>query len=77
MRRSVAHTREARHDECHDEEASRPREPFRVKPHDFGVNPTIDLDRMNQLVDELEASHFALGAPASCRQSNQTKEEGV
>jgi hypothetical protein len=29
--------------------------PFRVEPHDFGFNPGIDLDKMNQLVDELEA----------------------
>lgn len=55
----MAHKREARHDECHGEQASQPREPFRVKPHDFGVNPTIDLDRMNQLVDELEALEIA------------------
>ena len=29
--------------------------PFRVKPHDFGFNSEIDLDKLNQLVDELEA----------------------
>ncbi|MDX1492852.1 MAG: hypothetical protein R3253_02170 [Longimicrobiales bacterium] len=29
--------------------------PFRVEPHAFGVRPGTDLDRMNQLVDELEA----------------------
>jgi hypothetical protein len=29
--------------------------PFHVVPHDFGFNPGIDLDRLNQLVDELEA----------------------
>lgn len=28
---------------------------FKVEPHAFGVKPGIDLDRMNQLVDELEA----------------------
>ena len=28
---------------------------FRVVPHDFGVRPGVDLDRMNQLVDELES----------------------
>lgn len=33
-----------------------PRPPrFEVRPHTFGVKPGIDLDRMNQLVDELEA----------------------
>ena len=29
--------------------------PFKVHPHAFGFKPGIDLDRMNQLVDELEA----------------------
>ena len=29
--------------------------PFRVKPHDFGFKPDINLDKINQLVDELEA----------------------
>ncbi len=28
--------------------------PFRVKPHDFGFKHEIDLDKMNQLADELE-----------------------
>jgi hypothetical protein len=28
---------------------------FKVVPHDFGVRPGVDLDRMNQLVDELES----------------------
>ena len=32
---------------------------FRVAPHDFGVRPGIDLDRMNQLVDELEGEESA------------------
>lgn len=31
-------------------------EPFRVDPHSFGFRPDLDLDKMNQLVDELEAS---------------------
>ncbi len=30
--------------------------PFKVQPQAFGVRPGIDLDRMNQLVDELEAA---------------------
>jgi len=29
--------------------------PFQVRPHAFGFKPGIDLDRINQLVDELEA----------------------
>ena len=33
-----------------------PRPPrFKVEPHAFGVRAGIDLDRMNQLVDELDA----------------------
>jgi hypothetical protein len=32
---------------------------FRVEPHAFGFRPGIDLDRMNQLVDELEAEGAA------------------
>jgi hypothetical protein len=36
-----------------------PQKPFRVEPHDFGVTPGIDLNRMNQLVDELEAEEAA------------------
>ena len=33
-----------------------PRAPrFRVEPHAFGFKPGIDLDRLNQLADELEA----------------------
>lgn len=28
--------------------------PFQVKPHSFGFRPGIDLDKLNQLVDELE-----------------------
>lgn len=27
---------------------------FAVRPHAFGVRPGVDLDRMNQLADELE-----------------------
>jgi hypothetical protein len=32
---------------------------FQVTPHGFGVRPGIDLDRMNQLTDELEAAAAA------------------
>lgn len=32
---------------------------FEVRPHAFGFKPGIDLDRMNQLVDELEAPPIA------------------
>jgi len=36
-----------------------PPPPFQVEPHDFGFKPGIDLDRMNQLADELEADEVA------------------
>lgn len=28
---------------------------FEVRPHAFGFEPGVDLDRLNQLVDELES----------------------
>ncbi len=37
-----------------------PRPPrFEVRPHAFGVKPGVDLDRLNQLVDELETEDAA------------------
>ena len=37
-----------------------PRPPrFEVRPHAFGVRPGVDLDRINQLADELEAEETA------------------
>ena len=32
---------------------------FEVRPHAFGFKPGIDLDRLNQLVDELEVEEAA------------------
>ena len=32
---------------------------FEVQPHAFGVKPGVDLDRLNQLVDELETDDAA------------------
>ena len=32
---------------------------YRVKPHAFGFKPGVDLDRLNQLVDELETDEAA------------------
>jgi hypothetical protein len=34
------------------------RVPFRTRPHSFGFKPGVDLDRMNQLVDELEVDEM-------------------
>lgn len=33
--------------------------PFPVEPHDFGFRAGVDLDRLNQLADELEAEESA------------------
>jgi len=30
-----------------------------VRPHDFGVSPGLDLDRLNQLVDEIEVEDYS------------------
>ena len=35
-------------------EAPKPPKPFRVSPHSFGLRPGIDLDKLNQLADDLE-----------------------
>jgi len=32
---------------------------FKVEPHAFGFRTGVDPDRLNQLVDELEADEFA------------------
>lgn len=32
---------------------------FTVEPHPFGFRPGVDLDRLNQLADELEAEETA------------------
>jgi hypothetical protein len=32
---------------------------FQVRPHAFGFKPGVDLDRINQLVDELESEETA------------------
>ena len=32
---------------------------YRVEPHAFGFRPGVDVDRLNQLVDELEAEEVA------------------
>ena len=32
---------------------------YRVEPHSFGFKPGVDMDRLNQLVDEMESEEFA------------------
>ncbi len=37
-----------------------PRSPrYRVEPHAFGLKPGVDRDRLNQLLDEMEADGIA------------------
>lgn len=36
-----------------------PGDPPKTIPHSFGLRPGIDPDKLNQLVDELEAESFA------------------
>ena len=38
--------------------ASRRDRAVKTRPHSFGFKPGIDLDRLNQLADELEAESF-------------------
>lgn len=33
--------------------------PFRVVPHDFGFIAGVDLDKMNQLADDVEAAELS------------------
>ena len=42
------------------EDSREPTQPqtVRTRPHDFGFKPGVDLDRLNQLADELEAETF-------------------
>jgi hypothetical protein len=54
-------------------EAAKPRRQAAPKtmPHAFGFKPGIDLDKLNQLADELEAEEYALrqSEPARRRQA--------
>jgi hypothetical protein len=42
-------------------EQARPRQRRAIKtiPHAFGFRPGLDLDKLNQLIDELEADDYA------------------
>ncbi len=37
---------------------SKRKKPFKVEPFALGVLPGIDLDKMNQLLDQLEVEHY-------------------
>lgn len=40
------------------EAGRRPRQPPRTIPHAYGFRPGVDLDKLNQLADELAAEAF-------------------
>lgn len=42
-----------------EERLIRPRRDVKTRPHSFGFKPGIDRDKLNQLVDELEAEEAA------------------
>jgi hypothetical protein len=41
------------------EQVPLPSSPVVTRPHSFGFKPGVDLDKLNQLTDELEAEAFA------------------
>jgi hypothetical protein len=52
----------------------------RTIPHAFGFKPGIDLDKLNQLVDELESEAYAAGqrsrsAPPSARRHDPSRRQ--
>ena len=44
---------------------ARPKKPFRVQARSLGFRPGIDANRLNQLLDELDAQEFAAKARRS------------
>ena len=38
--------------------ARRPQQPPKTLPHSYGFRPGVDLDKLNQLADELEVDAF-------------------
>jgi len=41
------------------DDPAQPAKPPRTIPHDFGFRPGIDLDKLSQLADKLEAEGYA------------------
>ena len=54
-------------------EQAKPRRHLAPKtiPHAFGFRPGIDLDKLNQLADELEAEAYAAGQRSGARQATR------
>jgi hypothetical protein len=50
---------------------SRKHTPPKTVPHAFGCKEGTDLDKLNQLVDELEAEHFVSRERSKRRQREQ------
>jgi hypothetical protein len=44
-------------------------------PHSFSFRPGIDLDKLNQLVDELEAEAYAAGQRAAPKTRRETRHD--
>jgi hypothetical protein len=45
------------------EAGRRPQRPPKTIPHAYGFRPGVDLDKLNQLADELEAEAFVAAGP--------------
>ena len=60
-------------------EQARPRRHLapRTIPHAFGFRPGIDLDKLNQLADELEAEAYAAGhqSTSASQQARRTRHD--
>jgi hypothetical protein len=54
-----------------EEATSRQHTAPKVIPHAFGFRPGIDLDKLNQLADELEAEAYAVGQQSKPRSRQQ------
>jgi hypothetical protein len=60
-------------------EAAKPRRRTAPKtiPHAFGFKPGIDLDKLNQLVDELEAETYAAGQRSGSRLRQRARHDSA
>jgi hypothetical protein len=60
-------------------EQARPRQRSAPKtiPHAFGFRPGIDLDKLNQLVDELEAENYAAGQQSAPGLAEETAHDSA
>ena len=60
-------------------EQARPRQRSAPKtiPHAFGFRPGIDLDKLNQLVDELEAETYAAGQQSAPGLPEETQHDSA